>query len=539
MFFNLSIFILYFFIVLFSTLGYGIFINRYFKIYISDVSTGIIGISGIIFLTLISYLSNIFFSHNVYHNSILVLLGLFFFFYYFLKNKTFLKKEIIKILSLSFLLIVALLISKNNEDFGYYHFAYIVNLIENKIQFGLANFNSGFGTHSSIFYFQSLLYLPFINYYLFNSHGLLILIFSNIFFLDNFFFKNKYNDNFIKFLSFFSFAIINITFSRLAEYGTDRAGQILVFILIIIFLTNLVNKGSLSKNNFKIIILLTNYIISIKSYFIVYAVLIPLSLLLKYKYYKNFLIKNTNLLFFSFLFLFMYFATNVANTGCIIFPLNFTCYSNLFWSVPEDLVIKLNHWFELWSKAGAAPNFIVQNEIEYTKHFNWISNWFYKYFLNKVTDYLAVIIFLIFLFFYLFRSFKVNKINILPSLIFFYIYLIILFIIWLNKHPDLRYGGYVLISLLFFIPVSLYLSKYKVICDYSNTKVLLIVCIIFLSFNFRNCLRIFNEFNRNDPYKFHNFPFYSKEYLKTNINFYSMQKPKKIFGYNFFKNKNN
>lgn len=79
MFFNLSIFILYFFIVLFSTLGYGIILNRYFKIYISEVSIGIVGISGIIFLTLISYLSNIFFSHNVYHNSILVFFGFFFF----------------------------------------------------------------------------------------------------------------------------------------------------------------------------------------------------------------------------------------------------------------------------------------------------------------------------------------------------------------------------------------------------------------------------------------------------------------------------
>ena len=154
---SLLLFFFYFFIIFFSVLGYGLLLGKYFKIYVSEVSIGIFGIFGIFFLTLISYLSNIFFSHNFYHNSIIVLFGLIFFLYQFLNDKIILKKEIIKTLSVSFLLFVGLLLSKNNEDFGYYHFAYIVNLTENKIQFGLANFNSGFGTHSSIFYFHSLL----------------------------------------------------------------------------------------------------------------------------------------------------------------------------------------------------------------------------------------------------------------------------------------------------------------------------------------------------------------------------------------------
>ena len=188
---SLLLFFLYFFIIFFSVLGYGLLLGKYFKIYVSEVSIGIFGIFGIFFLTLISYLSNIFFSHNFYHNSIIVLFGFIFFLYQLLYDKIIIKKEIIKSLFLSFLLFAGLLLSKNNEDFGYYHFAYIVNLTENKIQFGLANFNSGFGTHSSIFYFHSLLYLPLVNYYLFNSHGLLILIFANIFFLVIFFFKKN------------------------------------------------------------------------------------------------------------------------------------------------------------------------------------------------------------------------------------------------------------------------------------------------------------------------------------------------------------
>ena len=51
--------------------------------------------------------------------------------------------------------------------------------------------------------------------------------------------KSK-NINFLTFFSLLSFLFINIFFYRLAEHGTDRSAQILIFILIIdiIFLIN-------------------------------------------------------------------------------------------------------------------------------------------------------------------------------------------------------------------------------------------------------------------------------------------------------------
>ena len=38
-------------------------------------------------------------------------------------------------------------------------------------------------------------------------------------------------------------------------------------------------------------------------------------------------------------------------------------------------------WYEIWSKAGATPNYRVDNFEEYLKNFNWVSNWVDKYFL--------------------------------------------------------------------------------------------------------------------------------------------------------------
>ena len=58
-------------------------------------------------------------------------------------------------------------------------------------------------------------------------------------------------------------------------------------------------------------------------------------------------------------------------------------------------------WYELWSKAGATPNYVVQDKVTYIENFNWLGNWFKNYFFNKVSDYLIAIIFiyLIFIFY--------------------------------------------------------------------------------------------------------------------------------------------
>ena len=53
-----------------------------------------------------------------------------------------------------------------------------------------------------------------------------------------------------------------------------------------------------------------------------------------------------------------------------------------------------------------------------------------------------------------------NKINII------YLFLVIIFIEWFYKHPSLRYGGYHIIALLFFIPISLRLNNFSI--DYKD-----------------------------------------------------------------------
>mgnify|MGYP007000294257 CR=1 len=65
-------------------------------------------------------------------------------------------------------------------------------------------------------------------------------------------------------------------------------------------------------------------------------------------------------------------------------------------------------WFEQWSKAGATPNFRVENPELYISYFNWLPGWMDRYFFTKVSDFLLVILLIILIFIFTF-SYKKKK----------------------------------------------------------------------------------------------------------------------------------
>ena len=60
--------------------------------------------------------------------------------------------------------------------------------------------------------------------------------------------------------------------------------------------------------------------------------------------------------------------TNFINTGCLIYPVNFTCFEEYSWAISKSEVKELNDWYEQWSKAGAGPNFRVENSEVYIEN---------------------------------------------------------------------------------------------------------------------------------------------------------------------------
>jgi hypothetical protein len=490
---SIVILLSYYWLITFSILGYGIF---FYKNFIKDgnITIGYLGIYGIFFLSIISYLSHFFLPHGEVFNSLIVIFGLFYF--YLNKKNFFLKKDLKYFIIIFFVLIIFILAAKNHDDFPYYHFPYTHILTELSNVIGLGNFNHGFRTPSSIFYLSSFFNLPFSDLFLLNLSPVFFLGFGNLILL------NKIKDNLrasdsgpILYLSLMCFIFINIFFYRMAEHGTDRSAMILIIILIIeiLHLSNTQNK--LNETHFLKLIILITMVISLKSFYALYMTLFipPLLLFTKNKMSFIYFFKNKTL-YMCISMMFLVLITNFFNSGCLIYPVKFLCFDNFSWSIPLSEVELMNNWYQQWSKAGASPNFRVENPEIYIQNFNWVSNWVNEYFFNKVSDFLLGLAFLISIVFITFYS-KINKKK--KNFKFYLLYLILVFLTleWFYIHPSLRYGGYHLIALLLFIPTSVFISKFLINKSKLEIKVYFLIALTFLVFSTRNIMRINKEYN--------------------------------------------
>ena len=459
---DLFTFIIFYFIIINSTVGYGYLAAHITKVDLKFFNYSFLGLLGVFILVIVSYTSHLFFKHSYIHNSIILIIGILSFVNFFLREKK--KINLIKLNIFFLLLFIAFIIFKSHDDFSYYHFPYTYYLTQSEIAFGIGNFNHGFRTPSSIFYLNSIFYLPIIKYNFFQIGVILIMGFSSyqFFYLVKQKLKKKKYDKFF-FLSLFFFMFTLIFFYRIAEHGTDRSAQILIFLLIIELLIIINFDKGIKERIIKILIIL-GLVISLKSFYVLY---LAFSFPVFYYFIKEKKLTNILLIFKSYyfyLFLLLFgniLFVNFANSGCLIYPVSITCFDYFSWSIPLQEVSAMNDWYEQWSKAGANPNFRVENPQEYIQHFNWVNNWFHEYFFTKVSDFIFGILFLTVIFLLIFRSKERNSFFNYKGEKLIYILLLILLFEWFYNHPSLRYGGYQLLCLLLFLPVSNFLSSKK------------------------------------------------------------------------------
>ena len=457
---NLPILYFGYLIILFSIIGFGYVSSKFLSL---RLSLGELGLSGILFMTILSYITNLFVPHGFIHNSIILAIGLFAF--VLILKKTLFKKKIKVILLVSSIFFIGILMYKTHDDFFYYHFPYTISLIEFKKIFGLGNLEHGFRTPSSIFYFNSLFYLPILEKSLINSGAVYFSIFSNIFLIQKIFnqLKNKKYD-FILILSLFSLLFINTIFYRLAEHGTDRSALILIFILAIYYLEGTNTK--LSKINFRHyyqkILLTILLIISLKSFYLIYIIFIFIlffefrKILFNESFYKKIFFERMSYYFLIGSTIFVF--TTFSNSGCLIYPASFTCIESFSWSIPKKEVIEMKTWYELWSKAGASPTYRVDDIDLYLSGLNWFPNWVQNHFFNKISDFLLslfLIVIISSIFLIKFKKLKFTK----KKFYLFYIVLLLLLLEWFSNHPALRYGGFTIIALSIFIPLSIFIER--------------------------------------------------------------------------------
>ena len=221
---NIVIFFLSFYILLISVIGYGILFQKLCFGSIKDMNDQKVvytGFYGLFLLTFISLITSFFLSHNFTHNILLHSIGIFLFIFLEVKNK---KNYLQIILLISLIIFSALLISKTHDDFSYYHLTFTKYLTEQKVIFGMGILGHGYKLISSLFFLNSTFYLPFIEYFSFHFSLLFFLIFFNFFIFKEIVSKNTHEV--IKILYIFAFSFFNLSFTRVSEYGTDKAGQL-------------------------------------------------------------------------------------------------------------------------------------------------------------------------------------------------------------------------------------------------------------------------------------------------------------------------
>ena len=523
-------FLIYYFLISLSLVGYGFLLSRLLKIDCSNY--GYLGLLGLSFLIFISYSTTLFYSHGYFFNLLTLLIGLLIFFYLLRLDKNF-KVNLNQHLVVFLILVIFIYVGKNHDDFSYYHFPYSHILTQLEHPIGLGQLNNGFRNPSSIFFLNSLFYFPKVEFYLLHISPVYFLGFSNLIFYD--FVKDRKIYKKFKSINFFSLLIIsfiNIFFYRLAEHGTDRSGMILIFIVtVIIFLIQNNNNKENKKTNLNLFYfssVLMAMLISLKPFYLIYSPLIIILLIFNFRENFNEILKSKTTIY-CFTFIAFVFLFNFINSSCLIYPAEFTCFSQFSWSFNINVIRDTNQWYELWAKAGATPNYIVDDRAIYISGINWLPNWMENYFFNKVSDYLLSLLFFIIIFWFSFIfKFKKKKINF--SKIKFrllYIFFILCLLEWFFKHPALRYGGYHIIAILVFMPLMILFLDVKI--NFNNfmkkaTFVMILVLTIFISRNINRLIKEHRLYNFNPliSYKFN----YDKKFYNRYFNIIEKNKSK-------------
>ena len=150
--FDIFIFLIFFYLSLFSVIGYGlIFQSIILKkiINFNDEKVIYLGFYGLSLITIISLITSLVSPHNFAHNILLHSIGIIYLIFFKGENK---KKYLNLIIVISVLVFSALLISKTNDDFSYYHLPFTKYLTEQKIIFGMGHLNHGYNLLSSLFF---------------------------------------------------------------------------------------------------------------------------------------------------------------------------------------------------------------------------------------------------------------------------------------------------------------------------------------------------------------------------------------------------
>ena len=442
-------------ILIICILGYSsllkelIFSNKSFKTFNIDF------IYGYSFLILISIIFNLLIPLKFI--SIFILILGFFLFIYFLFKRNY-EVNFFSLFLLCFFLIFIAHEHGIAYDSGLYHLQTIELNSNYKTIFGIGNLQPHYGMNSSWHSFLSLINYNFLNSnFIYLANISLFTFFINEIFKKDFFLDKRISDLFL-ILSIFYI----ISYSYFHPYGNgtilnslgspevDTVSMVFFILTVYLFCLNLEDKKNDYFYLFSILIFL---VISVKiSNVGIFLFFIYLILIKKKNYFFN-----RTILFIS-ISSFFWFLKSIFLTGCLIFPIKFSCIATS-WSMNIKEVETYSNIVQ--SFARDTPLRLKFTDFDYMLNsIEWIIPWFREYFLKTefllISFFIIILNILILIMIYLFkkqdRNFHFKKTD--------FIILIILFLnltVWFRA-PEIRFGYGSIISLVAFLS-SILISK--------------------------------------------------------------------------------
>ena len=409
---------------------------------------------------------------------------------------------LIKILYCSFTisLIATIVLSFDTiyrPDANLYHLPFTQIINENKIIFGVSNIHFRFG-HISILQYLNAIF----NNFLFQENGILIpaaIIFST--FVMYFYNEIKENANEDKVYTFYLFlllAYILYGYNRYSEFGNDTIAHLYFFLVSSCFLKE-IHKENIKYLDFIKLIILSLFCFILKTS-LVFAFIFPLYIFI-FRFNKKYILNYWSIIIF--LVSITWIVKNIIISGCIIYPVEITCFDRLDWfsNNSKDLIAASAQSLdnEAWTKGW--PDYKGQpvTQEKYVDNFYWLQTWIDNHGLlifKKLSIFFTIILILIFVLKKLNTNLISQKIKSNNTIYLIFFLSLICVLIWFIRFPVFRYGSSYLV--VFLVSISTIIAiKYNIFqIEITKFQKYLNICIIifFVLFSLKHTLRIYKNY---------------------------------------------
>ena len=425
-------------------------------------------------------------------------------------------------LSVFFLVILSIYGSSFSDDLDHYHYGSIINADTHNLIIGMNSLHHLYGFSSIWLTLHS--YLNFDYSRLQDIHilnGLILFLFlSFVSFEIMNELKKKEKQIYLPIL-FFILIFVLIKYARLKEFGIDRSAFLIFFYIILFYVKHITldlnkkNTNEFKINIFLILSFLCTFLFFIKIIF-VFTLILPITVFLLIER-KKLIFKNLSTYFLCLIYI-IYFTKNFLISGCLIYPIEPLCFTQLSWYEAESIKsLKL-------SAEAINKSFLLYTgnltQGEYIKNFYWVKTWFQR----NTTELIEFLSMLSIIFVITILSFKKTtnlnynkKITNLSSLLIIFIFSLSLIFL---KTPSIRMSHHAFI-LFFLIIILRYFNDRVVIV---NKKIFFFLILIAFNFNVsKNLLRIKSSNFINDPI-----------YILKKSNLYKVAERKKVDNFVYY-----